>query len=131
MLYVKNSAGSSSLVPDYSSQINSIENSITFGSWVDMTSKIGLTCRYRTCKRFTQVAIFGKIASASFSAHTGYTFGILPQAARAPYANWYQLVDSRLYINISGPEGSIDINAWTNCTSVQSQIFFTTTFATA
>ena len=129
MLYVKNSTGTSTLIPDYTKQISEIENSITFGPWNNLTSKIGLTCQYRTCKRFTQVAIYGNIENASFQANTGYSFGTLPTNARAPFANWYQLVDSRLYINISGPEGNIDINAWTACSGVRSKIHFLTTIA--
>lgn len=129
MIYVKTSTGADKLSLDTSEQLSNIQKAITFGNWINLTSKIGLTCKYRTCGLLTQVAIYGVINEASFTANSGYSFGVLHVFARASFAHWYQLVDSRLYINISGTEGSVDIYSWTNCQDVQSEIHFCTTFA--
>ncbi len=64
----------------------------------------------------------------SFTANTGYSFGILPTNSRPTYANKTQTVDSRLHIDITASD-DVSIKSWTNVSSVGSQINFSQVFA--
>lgn len=108
--------------------ITELNNKLNWGSWVNLTSKIGLTAKYRTCGMFTELAIYGSIEKASFTANTGYSFGSLPVNARPAYANKTQTTDSRLYIEVVA-SGDVSIKSWTNASDVGSQINFSRVFA--
>lgn len=107
---------------------NELNSKLTWSSWKNLTSKIGLTAKYRTCGILTELAIYGAIAKANFTANTGYSFGSLPTNARPTYANKTQTTDSRLYIDVAA-SGDVSIKSWTNASGVGSQINFSQVFA--
>ena len=117
-------------ITDLSSIYESTElnSKLSWSDWVSLTSKIGLTAKYRTCGILTELAIYGAIAKANFTANTGYSFGSLPTNARPTYANKTQTTDSRLYIDVAA-FGDVSIKSWTNASGVGSQINFSQVFA--
>ena len=98
-----------------------LNSKLTWTNWIALSSKIGLTTKYRKNGIFCEVSISGNIANAGFAVNSGYGLGTLPIGYRPNIKEKIQTTDSRLRIEID-TSGAISIISFQAISYTSSEI---------
>ena len=102
-------------------ELTELNSKLTWTNWIALSSKIGLTTKYRKNGIFCEVSISGNIANAGFGVNSGYGLGTLPIGYRPNIKEKIQTTDSRLRIEID-TSGAISIISFQAISSTSSEI---------
>lgn len=98
-----------------------LNSKLSWSDWITLSSKIGLTTKYRKNGIFCEISISGNITNAGFGVNSGYVLGTLPVGCRPSIKEKIQTTDSRLRIEIA-TSGAINIISFQAISSTSSEI---------
>lgn len=102
-------------------ELTELNSKLSWSDWITLSSKIGLTTKYRKNGIFCEISISGNITNAGFGVNSGYVLGTLPVGCRPSIKEKIQTTDSRLRIEIA-TSGAINIISFQAISSTSSEI---------